>query len=90
MPLTLEQAKNLYHGQVLYHMYHTNADGSPQRWRVNGVPKTWKTRPTHVRVPIKHGLWDYDYLTQDDLDLLTLDEQEAIEHIETLKGDTKQ
>jgi len=75
--ITLEQAKNLTHGTILYHVTHRNADGSPQRWRVNGQPKTWKRSPDRVQVPIKHGLYDYDYLTESDLDLVCLDEEDA-------------
>jgi hypothetical protein len=26
---------------------------------VNGKPKTWKTRPDNVSVPIKYGLYEY-------------------------------
>jgi len=78
MSITLEQAKALEHGQQLFHIRHRNADGTPQRWRVNGKVKTWKTRPDEVQVPIKHGLWSYDYLTHRDLDLVCLTEEEAL------------
>ena len=75
--ITLEQAKSLHYRQTLYHMSNRNADGSPQRWRVNGAVKTWKTRPTEVRVPIKYGLRDCDYLTERELHLVCLTEEEA-------------
>ena len=42
------------------------------------MPKIWKTRPNDVRVPLKHGLYDYDYLTQDDLNLVCSDENSAL------------
>ena len=71
-PLTLEEAKTLQKGQTLYHRFNRNADGTPQRWRVNGKPKTWKRRPDHVRVPLKHGLYHFDALTQADLYMLSL------------------
>jgi hypothetical protein len=77
--ITLDQAKQLTHGTTLYHMEYRNRDKSPQRWRVNGKPQTWKTQPHKVRVPIKHGMYDFDYLTQDDLDRLALTESEALE-----------
>lgn len=70
--ITLEQAKNLRYGDVLYHTRNKNADGTPQRWRVNGKPKTWKRRPDRVRVPVKWGLKTYDYVTERDLDLVSL------------------
>lgn len=79
MTITLEQAKALTLGTILYHRNHRNVDGTAQRWRVNGKPKTWKTRPNEVRVPIKHGLWSYDYLTECDLDMVSLTDPTAKE-----------
>jgi len=76
--ITLEQAKNLNHGTILYHVEQRNADGTPVRWRVNGKPKTWKTRPDEVKVPVKHGFRDYDYLTEDCLQIVCLSEAEAM------------
>lgn len=72
--VTLAQAKKLRYRQVLYHRRWTNADGSAERWRVNGRPKTWKTRPNEVRVPIKRGLFEFGYLTQDNLKDFSLKE----------------
>ena len=70
--ITLEQAKNLKHGDILHHMTNKNADGTPQRWRVNGMVKLWKRDPNRIQVPLKHGLYGYDYLTQDELNLVEL------------------
>jgi len=70
--ITLEQAKNLKPGDILHHNRNKNADGSCQRWRVNGKVKTWKSRPEMVRVPLKYGLRRYDSLTERDLDLVHL------------------
>jgi len=72
--VTLAQAKRLRYNQVLYHRRWRNADGSAQRWVVKGKPKTWKTRPHQVRVPIKRGLWEYGYLTESNLKDFTLKE----------------
>ena len=78
MALTLEEAKNLEIGQVLYHTTHRNADGTPLRYRTTGKPKTWKSMPERVQVPLKHGLYGKgDYLTERSLDLLCLREWEA-------------
>ncbi len=68
--VTLEQAKNLKYGQILHHVSQKNADGTPQRWRVNGKPKTWKRSPERVSVPLKHGMYDYEHLTEDTLYLV--------------------
>jgi hypothetical protein len=70
--ITLEEAKALKVGQTLYHTVYRNADGTPQRWRVNGKVKTWKRDPFLVKVPIKYGLRWYDCLTEKDLDLVSL------------------
>jgi hypothetical protein len=76
--LTKEEALNLRHGQILYHVSNKNADGSPQRWRVNGKVKTWKTMPDRIEIPIKYGLYHYDTLTTMEFHLVSL-------HPETLK-----
>ena len=78
MSITLSQAKSLTYHTELHHCINRNADGTPQRWRVNGKPKTWKTRPNDVRIPIKHGLYAFDYLTQNNLNLVCLTAIEAI------------
>jgi len=70
--ITLEQAKNLKYDDVLHSSINKNADGTCQRWRVNGKPQTWKTRPDHVRVPIKSGLRTTDQLTQAELGMVHL------------------
>jgi len=78
MAITLEQAKELNYRDTLYHVSNRNADGTPQRWRVNGKVKTWKRSPHRVQVPLKHGLYSYDYLTESSLDLVCLTEEEAL------------
>lgn len=65
--MTLDQAKKLTPGQTLYHISLTNADGTPQRWRVNGKTKTWKRSPERVMVPLARGLYQHAYLTEDNL-----------------------
>jgi hypothetical protein len=72
-PLTLKQAKELERGDMLYHRTHSNSDGTPMRWRVNGKPKTWKRNPERVQVPVKHGMYDYDYVTENDLNMVSLE-----------------
>ena len=72
MAITLQQAKDLKYGDMLHHTIHKNADGTPERWRVNGIPKVWKTRPGEVRVPVKHGIMSYGYITEDELNLVDI------------------
>jgi hypothetical protein len=35
-------------------------------WRRNGQTKTWKREPDHFRIPVKHGMRSYSYITQMD------------------------
>jgi len=53
--ITLEQAKCLRPGDTLL-------DKHKRRWKVNGTVKLWKTDPSRIRVPLKHGLYSYDAL----------------------------
>ncbi len=46
-------------------VHYNNSDGTPSRWRRNGATKTWKTRPADFKIPVKHGLYDYGYIDQD-------------------------
>jgi hypothetical protein len=77
--ITLEQAKKLRNGDMLYHTVNRSADGTPQRWRVNGIPKVWKRSPERVQVSIKHGLYTFDYLTEGYLHMVSLSEQDAMD-----------
>lgn len=75
--ITLEDAKSLKSGTILYSLANYNRKGDPARYRVNGAVQTWKRDPSRVRVPLKHGLYAYDYLTEDNLHWYTLDEEYA-------------
>jgi len=59
--LTLDQAKNLKPGDVLL-----TTDG--KRWKVNGKIKRWKRDPNRIRIPLKHGLYAHDAITETDFD----------------------
>jgi hypothetical protein len=71
--MTLEQAKSLKSGQVIFHTTNKNADGTAQRWKVNGAVKIWKRNPNRIYIPVKHGLYRYDFITEEHLDLVTID-----------------
>lgn len=73
--ITLDEAKALLPGRILYEMYSHNADGTPCRWRVNGKVKTWKQDQSRVQVPVKHGLYDYAYLTENNRGFFSLGEE---------------
>jgi hypothetical protein len=65
--ISLQEAKELKYGQILHSVLNVNADNSPQRWKVSGKVKTWKTQPNRVKVPIKFGLYTHGYITEHDL-----------------------
>ena len=65
-PLDKKQSEALAIGQTIYVIGHF------ERWRINGQTKTWKRSPERFQIPIKHGLWDYDYLTDDNCHLLSI------------------
>jgi len=71
-PLTLKQAKQLQVGDILYHTINRNADGTAQRWKVNGKITLWKTRPNEIKIPVKHGLYHFDYVTHNNFDYVSL------------------
>lgn len=70
--LTLEQARNLKPGDILTIDRPGNRNG-PERWRVNGKVKTWKRDASAISVPIKHGLYEYGYVTASNLHLFNLE-----------------
>jgi hypothetical protein len=66
-PLTRANAdtRSEWHSHTLH-----NADGTPVRYRRNGMTKTWKRRPERFAIPAKFGL--YRHLTIDEYDTLYL------------------
>lgn len=77
--MTIEEAKKLTTGQIVYHKTSRNADGTPRRWTINGKVKLWKRDKSRVQVPIKHGLYSYAYITEYNCKSLCLTEEEANE-----------
>lgn len=70
--MNLAEAKALAIGQIIYHIDHKNADGSRQRWKVNGAIQVWKTNPSRVRVPLKNGLRNFNVLTEESIHCYSL------------------
>lgn len=56
---TLQEMKGAKHGNTF------RIKG--RNWRVNGKVKTWKRDPSRVHIPVKHGLYNYGYVTEKDL-----------------------
>lgn len=53
--MTVYEAKRLTYGA---HVPFLANDGTARTCKVNGKPQTWKTRPGHVRVPLKYGMYE--------------------------------
>ena len=56
--MTVDEAQNLPSGTSIMFL---DRNGDVRDCRVSGKPKTWKTRPGHVRVPIKYGMYENTY-----------------------------
>lgn len=56
---------NAMTAQRFEHISLKNADNTPARCKRNGKTKTWVTRPNEFKIPVKHGLRDCFYITQD-------------------------
>ena len=74
--MTFEQAKELRYKQILYCNYHNDCKGNPSKIRVNGKTKLWVRTPERIQVPVKYGLKDCFYITENNLNnfFLTIDE----------------
>lgn len=71
--ITLEQAKNLKIGDILHQVGVYNADNTPRRWKITSI-KVWKRDTNRVLIGLKHGLYSYDKITENDLHLVELPE----------------
>ena len=61
--VTKEQAIN---GRNFVMRYHD------KNYRANGKCITWKTRPDDFKLPVKHGLYSYGYITHENAYLFDL------------------
>ncbi len=56
--MDVSEAQNLKPGDTLTFL---DRNGDVRECRVSGRPKTWVTRPGHVKVPIKYGIYENAY-----------------------------
>ena len=70
--LTLARSKKLNYGDIIYQKDGYNADGTRRKWRVSGKVKLWKRNKNRVKIPIKHGLFSNDYITEDNINLFLI------------------
>ena len=75
-PISIDEAKHLKMGQILYSRQYINRDGSPQQWRVNGRVERWRAFPEKILVLLKRGTREYGHLTEKNLWLYSLSEQD--------------
>ncbi len=47
------------------HVTMKGSDGKPVRCRAMGKCQVWKTRPNEFKLPVKYGLYQSFYITQD-------------------------
>lgn len=74
--MTLQEAKSLVPGQVIYCTMAKNYDGTPQRFRVTGQVRTWKRNPNRIEIGLKRGMYEHARLTEVNLHLFTLTAKE--------------
>ena len=72
--MTLTEVKRLRSNQTVWVKGEYNADGTAMRVRVTGKVQTWKTRPSEVQVPVKHGMYESLYITHRNMSDFTLKE----------------
>lgn len=75
--ISIEEARDLMPGQIIYHRRNKNKDGTAQRWKVNGAVKTWVRNPNRIKVPLKFGMYDYGYLTELNISEFTITPPES-------------
>lgn len=51
-----------------------NGKNIVRKWRANGKCKTWKRNPERFQLPIKHGLYSYGYITEENAHLFEVAE----------------
>lgn len=56
--MTVRELKQLSCGD---HVPFLTINHDVRELKINGTPKTWITRPGHVKVLIKYGLYEYGY-----------------------------
>lgn len=65
MAITREQAMSAREFHITGHRGRPcDSKNGPIRWRRNGKTQTWVRKPTAFRVPVKHGLFTYDYIDE--------------------------
>ena len=71
-------AATLNCGQRLYSLTKKNYRGQPLEIRVNGRVKFWKRDSSRFKIPVKYGLYEYGYITEEENYAdFTTDEDEA-------------
>ena len=68
--MTLDEAKALKNGSTIFHATKVDSRGHSVRYKVTSV-KTWKTRPEHVQLGLKYGLYAYEKIDESHLALVT-------------------
>lgn len=73
--MTREELRDLSYGTVLHYAPACKYTRGPkggigryqERWRISGVMREWKTRPTEFHRPVKYGLRSYGRVDQNNV-----------------------
>ena len=91
--MTQEQAMHTQHGDILHYgeckIIVGRRGGQTSRieaWRVSGQCRTWKTRPTELYLPIKHGLYTNHYVTERSMAMFHLESECSPTVIQKIHG----
>lgn len=63
--ITKEQATN-YNNNLFHSIAPYSNPDKCHNWRRSGNTKTWKRTPERFQIPVKHGLYDHSYITNED------------------------
>jgi hypothetical protein len=78
--MTFEELKSVKPGDILHSNVSLNkSDKLPMRVKVNGMVKLWKRSPDRIKVPVKHGMYDYAYITEHYFKYWENNQEQAIE-----------
>ena len=65
--------ENCETANMFFHKEAKDARGNRFSCRRNGKTQIWKTRPDEFKIPVKRGLYSYDYLTHKNCNNWTID-----------------
>lgn len=71
--VTKGQAMEARNATMFLSKEYQNADGTPARYKRTGKTKEWKRQPERFSVPVKRGLKEYGYITEENVHRFTFE-----------------